>query len=560
MSAIDLRRTQLQQQIDQRIHELCNVNAHRNSLQLVARLPTELWANIFLELAALSSPCDPSDHAGRNPYSWIPCVTHVFRQWREIALATPQLWTDIYMKTTVSLERVQAFLDRSKHSLLRIDAHMRAYENNLVWMGTLRSVVQQIARAETLTMTPYFSPDWLAADFPRLAPHLRTLTILHPPEVILGPDQPHPLFEFFQKCTTPNLTTLVLNGYNLHISMKGLLPPSLTSLTVDNHERRIPFSHFMMVIADLPELRVLKLAGTTEAPRNTTFLSPIGTERVDFPRMEILSLSENIFPGFQFLDKCTFPSSVRITLSLSRRWSQILSHQMALLASPLSRHLDAIFGNTTRGSETLSLSPREICFLERIKEPLVRLSLPGSFDCIVAIVLLRLPLHYFTTLELSGLSKDNKPLFSESTITRVLTAMPNVKTLVFRDRCIGALAIALLSPQEQTVEAPLTGPPFLIPGLRTVVLQDMCVSGLEHPWVDDPQDPFIASLCGIIRHRRETVGVSAIKKLVFKKCIFLDSTDSHFKALKEEVQVSGVASCFLFGILNMITKSHYISI
>ncbi|TFK60886.1 hypothetical protein BDN72DRAFT_751234, partial [Pluteus cervinus] len=70
---------------------LCSLRTLRNSLAPVSQIPTELLSKIFVH----SQDCGDISIVGeidlttRLPISW------VCRHWREIALATPALWTVI---------------------------------------------------------------------------------------------------------------------------------------------------------------------------------------------------------------------------------------------------------------------------------------------------------------------------------------------------------------------------------------------------------------------------------------------------------------------------------
>ena len=60
----------------------------RNTLVPISRLPTETLVEIFSLLPIV----DDSEYV---PHLASICVTHVYRQWREIALHSPYLWNHI---------------------------------------------------------------------------------------------------------------------------------------------------------------------------------------------------------------------------------------------------------------------------------------------------------------------------------------------------------------------------------------------------------------------------------------------------------------------------------
>ncbi|KAH9959020.1 hypothetical protein BC827DRAFT_1090255, partial [Russula dissimulans] len=66
---------------------LRTLKSHRNTLAPISRLPPEALAAIFSFVS--SSALDESGHL-----RWIR-VTHVCRQWRQIALNYPRFWSNI---------------------------------------------------------------------------------------------------------------------------------------------------------------------------------------------------------------------------------------------------------------------------------------------------------------------------------------------------------------------------------------------------------------------------------------------------------------------------------
>lgn len=75
----------------------------------ISALPSEILAMVF-EAGALLENSDPQPHFGT-------LVSHVVRQWRNTALATPQLWNEIAFQVSSSgyarTERPLSFLSRS---------------------------------------------------------------------------------------------------------------------------------------------------------------------------------------------------------------------------------------------------------------------------------------------------------------------------------------------------------------------------------------------------------------------------------------------------------------
>ncbi|TFK63591.1 hypothetical protein BDN72DRAFT_729242, partial [Pluteus cervinus] len=66
------------------------LQAHRNSLAPVSKLPTELLSDVFLHLVTPNSSFE-RENGTTEPYT----ITWVCRRWRHIALALPRLWAKI---------------------------------------------------------------------------------------------------------------------------------------------------------------------------------------------------------------------------------------------------------------------------------------------------------------------------------------------------------------------------------------------------------------------------------------------------------------------------------
>ncbi|TDL25754.1 hypothetical protein BD410DRAFT_606722 [Rickenella mellea] len=88
-------------------------------MDFVGRLPPELWSNIFLDCL----PFHPSFAALKAPL----LLTHVCRHWRDVALSTPTLWSNISLTggiesiTDTTLIRFDMWLERSRSCPLSID-------------------------------------------------------------------------------------------------------------------------------------------------------------------------------------------------------------------------------------------------------------------------------------------------------------------------------------------------------------------------------------------------------------------------------------------------------
>ncbi|EAU87508.2 hypothetical protein CC1G_11727 [Coprinopsis cinerea okayama7 len=91
--------------------QILELKRKRNELAYISRLPPELMASIFKQY-----------RHSTTGIRWIKGTTHVCRLWRQIALDCPPLWS--HMGTSMKSDCLEAMLDRSKQSALRIDVRV----------------------------------------------------------------------------------------------------------------------------------------------------------------------------------------------------------------------------------------------------------------------------------------------------------------------------------------------------------------------------------------------------------------------------------------------------
>lgn len=145
----------------------------------VHRLPFELLRDIFLKVLAESRGtflAEVYQNTERNcPYSWI-LVTHVCRAWRDVALASPTLWSTIII---INPAATKQFLQRARSGLLTVvcdtsvplsSDDMTSRLDVLEWL-----LAEEIDRVEVLVM-PGIARH-LTKDFASKARHLRSLTL-----------------------------------------------------------------------------------------------------------------------------------------------------------------------------------------------------------------------------------------------------------------------------------------------------------------------------------------------------------------------------------------------
>ncbi|KAH9984213.1 hypothetical protein BJV77DRAFT_212406 [Russula vinacea] len=265
-------RDRLRQATDDEINSLQEsllvLKTRRNTFAPISRLPPETLTAIFSFLPQVLPPSTSVTRRG-NPARI--CVTHVCRQWREIALEYPRLWSYINF-TKLAPAAMAEILARARTMPLHLEA------NPVYWITEKNDAFERQLEAH-ISHTRYLSiRGQIHAALERLvssAPILESLSLSHTsydtcrfrlPQLVI----PINLFN----CITPKLTSLELE--NCHISWKSPLLRGLRNLKVLNPytgtrdwEGR-ELKHLLDALNDMPQLETLILYTS-----NDTELTPL---------------------------------------------------------------------------------------------------------------------------------------------------------------------------------------------------------------------------------------------------------------------------------------------
>ncbi|OJT15012.1 hypothetical protein TRAPUB_8455 [Trametes pubescens] len=159
-------------------------------------------------------------------------ITHVCRYWRDLAVHSPALWTDIALRHPVA---VKAFLARSKGLPLRICIDMNTTFFSAITKETLTQTLQTLLAQSRRTLTlkidhmPPFGFDWVMKGIAGAAPQLEMLVIKRrlPVFVVVPEARPRPVVDGM-----PKLRSLTISGSALHWLPKA--PNSLTEIELNN--------------------------------------------------------------------------------------------------------------------------------------------------------------------------------------------------------------------------------------------------------------------------------------------------------------------------------------
>jgi F-box-like len=274
-------RNRLRQTVDDEITSLEDtlrtLKSHRNTLAPISRLPPEALAAIFSFVS--SSALDESGHL-----RWIR-VTHVCRQWRQIALNYPRFWSNIDV-TRMSPAIMAEILTQAKMAPLTLVA--RSTHQNSEWFDALwKQLEAHISHTRHLEVEGY-----LAAALGRLvssAPVLEFLSLSHQYKVLPSPraNIPNTLFNR----TTPSLTHLELN--NCDISWKSPLFKGLQTLEISgpSKEGRPGLEDWLDTLNEMSQLKTLALYSATPIASPDTPFKSAPQRTVTLPFLKNFTIS-----------------------------------------------------------------------------------------------------------------------------------------------------------------------------------------------------------------------------------------------------------------------------
>ena len=158
-------------------HTISELRFRENTTNPIARLPPEILGYIFLWHVAIEQKFSWR-WGGEDYYRWMR-VTHVCHHWREVALNTPRLWTNIFVVFTIGLEdRINSFLARSGQAPLRLHIETdNLVQTNSDWASTTQRAMSQVIRAEALKLVGSATSQLAAAYLPSTAPILQSLDL-----------------------------------------------------------------------------------------------------------------------------------------------------------------------------------------------------------------------------------------------------------------------------------------------------------------------------------------------------------------------------------------------
>ncbi|KAI0055733.1 hypothetical protein BV25DRAFT_1921583 [Artomyces pyxidatus] len=298
--------SQLTQEIDKVQRYLASLRRLKNSRTPVARIPVEIFCQILSFIK-----CDPRwPHRNpERPPAWV-AVTHVCQFWREVALSSPLLWSNI---VTYNLPWMEETLVRSK----AVPVSLVMYVNRNPWefpnslSSVITRIVPHIARAKEIIIHGENVASYIQPLFKYAAPWLEVLELsdieshLNIRDATLFPGQ-EPL----------NLRTLRLKRCSFVWPIPVLFSPTITELKISHmsQEDRPSLLQIRAVLSAMPNLKTLVLSDVLrKSPDSTAFVVDPASCTVPLPFLQSLSFAtEKAVDVLIFISQLSVPSDASL--------------------------------------------------------------------------------------------------------------------------------------------------------------------------------------------------------------------------------------------------------
>ncbi|TCD65759.1 hypothetical protein EIP91_002243 [Steccherinum ochraceum] len=525
---------------------------HKNYLNTqvaIARLPPEILAQVFLHcivpVAIGGYACPPS-------HKWLK-VSHVCHFWREVALGTPGLWTHIHVRgLATTLECANAFLDRSRQSMLTLRVDFVAWKLSPVIHALIRSMV----RADNLHLyLPITTMKEIGRLLPHFAPHLRSLYLGIDCDLYRG-DESYDTSQFLRACSAPALQELKIS--NVHFEgLKGTLPFTLKHLSIYNPGRG-PSESLSVLLGILQGLCSLESLAISSDMYSA--LPSIPSSSIHMPHLKFLRVDTSTEECVHLLALLVIPASTIVSVSSRTR---VQDDDGILLASVLVDKLMACVQHICRENMTAKLvlsrthlrvfqtdrSDHEARSVESWQSPQFDVAFigpNGNIPCswFADVCTLASPLDVGILFISDGRLLDCSPTLSpehNSAWHEVLRSMPNLFFLGINNRVMSGrikddhAVLELIRPYRSSspddIGATSTSEFRIpVPKLEHLLLQDVTFKAAK-----SSRGPrFVDELMDVFQQRKEAG--CELKQIIIRKCVNVEKRN--VKKLRKVVAVA----------------------
>ncbi|KAI0054801.1 hypothetical protein BV25DRAFT_1843410 [Artomyces pyxidatus] len=302
---------QLTQEIADSRRRLASLRRMRNSRVPIARIPVEVLTHIFSFVKC--HPRWPHIDSARPP-AWV-AVTHVCHFWREVALSSPLLWSNI---VTYNQPWMQETLSRSKTVPISLAIYVQrcTSESPNAIPSIVTHALPHITRAKDITIRGADIAPFVELLFECAAPLLETLELydtwlhfsLHDETLFLGQ-------------ASFNLRILRLKRCSFVWPIPVFFSPALTELKISHMlpKDRPSLLQVRAVLSTMPCLRILVLSDVLRKSPNTTAFAEMSTgptvSTVSLPFLKSLSFAtEKAVDVVTFVSQLSVPSNAALHL------------------------------------------------------------------------------------------------------------------------------------------------------------------------------------------------------------------------------------------------------
>ncbi|THH31485.1 hypothetical protein EUX98_g2714 [Antrodiella citrinella] len=305
--------------------------------------------------------------------NWELLVTQVCKRWREVAIGTPQLWSNLNFSDTASLEKPITYLERSKGAPITISIDYTEDDNSKIWnqvdgataesrkedllhrYRTICEIIRpHLSHTQSLEIMVTF---WkymvhtlhFLAQIPE-APELEVLQLYHyedsdddddedmPQVSSIGARDREPQPILFHG-NVPRLIDLTLWGVHLNWGASMFLS-GLHVLQLAYHEEDLypPFKDFARILRDSPDLEHLRRRRRAVAPKELS-------TTITLPSVKEFSLAY-VDCGYavDLMERLVFPSLATLSLDVE---DGDYSPLVSLLAKPHRVSGKSVLANLT---------------------------------------------------------------------------------------------------------------------------------------------------------------------------------------------------------------------
>ena len=298
---------------------LSDIDAERNTISFIHRLPSETIEDIFI-IGACEYFRKDIGFPIQTPPSWVN-VSYVCRHWRNIALGYPTLWSYLFV---VSPRWTEELLSRSKQAPLKLPMTMDYPPKSDLLLRFLEQVLNHVERIQEFCFCPPFLPENHQV-FSRLFSHAPLLQDLILRMVHIPADHPS-TSSIPRNANTPALRTLELTCCSLpwyFLELSGVTTLSLTEVPTGFQQS---MEDFLATLKRMQNLRYLDLddafatsAGSLSHVASNTF------QKVDLPQLCYLFFASSLPAIITLLSCLNIPSQTEIRLQCSRKHDSSLN-------------------------------------------------------------------------------------------------------------------------------------------------------------------------------------------------------------------------------------------